>query len=249
MDERDGGGEYPTGAYGGGGADAIAVRYCCTRSPVRGTMARMQSMRYVLMLGMAFALAACDGGGSATSSSAPPAASSSAKAAPKASERVNPAPAPSPSHVDAAPAAPSAAAAAAIAPGKDRGVVTVDALLEGWKKEPTAWVNSTVKIKGSVQSYTENTFTLDAQGLHGPDKAGTYFGVYLVDPGAKGNADTTGCFLEEGKSLEEVRAAFKKYDNIKEEVIVEMSGPIEATFGNVAPCKITSVSIAKRKKK
>jgi hypothetical protein len=150
--------------------------------------------------------------------------------------------------------APTATATATAAPpppapgGKDRGTVTVKALLDGFKKEPGAWVGSTVHMKGAVTSYTMNTFTLDASGAHGPDKAGTWFIVYLTDPAMPRGTPSVGCLMQEGKPLADVRAAFDKKDVVEEEVVVEASGPIEASFGAMAPCTVGKIAIGKRKK-
>jgi hypothetical protein len=143
----------------------------------------------------------------------------------------------------AAPPAPPPAAT-----GKNRGAVTVKALLDGFKKEPAAWVGSTVQVKGAVTSYTLNTFTLDKSGAHGPDKAGKWFIVYVTDPGGPRGTPSVGCMLQEGKSIADVRAAFDKKDVVEEEAVVEIAGPIEASFGAVAPCTVGKVGVAKRKK-
>lgn len=121
-------------------------------------------------------------------------------------------------------------------------------LTEGFKKDRAAWLGNLVKVKGSVTSYTNNKFKLDAKGIHGPEDTGTWFGVHVSDPGAAKDAVGTTCWIEEGKPLADVRKAFDKMNFLEEEVLVEVSGPIEGTFGDVAPCKISKVSVAKRKK-
>ena len=216
----------------------------------------MSSIR-VASLSCALFLVACDGGGGAAAASATtsadkvPAKSAAASTplkasavAPAAAESASAAP---PATGDVTPMVTGSAVVPGV-PAKERGLVKVKDILEGFKKEPAAWVGSLVKVKGVVTSITLNKFAIDAKGVHGPDDKGTWFAVYVTDPDAPKGAESTGCFVEEGKQLADVRKAFDKKNALEEDVAIELSGPVEGSFGSVAPCKITKVGVEKHKK-
>ena len=149
---------------------------------------------------------------------------------------------------DASPAVSGSAAASAApatAPPADKGQVKLTALIEGFKKEPAAWLGASLKTKGAITSITNNAFILDKGKLMGPDAKGTLYAVYLRDDvGEKG--PSVGCMLEAGSALTAAREAFMKSAG-GAEVVLEVEGTVEGSFGSLAPCKVLKQTIARAK--
>ena len=201
-------------------------------------------------------LAAC-GDSPATSASGSSAASAAKSVAKSASAAAKPAATPSTSSAtsaasatssDASPAVSGSAAASAApasTPPADKGQVKLTALIEGFKKEPAAWLGASLKTKGAITSITNNAFILDKGKLMGPDDKGTLYAVYLRDDvGEKG--PTVGCLLEAGSVLTAAREAFMKSAG-GAEVVLEVEGTVEGSFGSLAPCKVLKQTIARAK--
>lgn len=212
----------------------------------RSAMLRTSSALSICLL-----LAACGDGANAPASasatspasakpSAKPATSAAAPQSATAAVSATPTDAPQSASGSAPPATSGSTAAggASADPGKkckERGLVTAKELTEGFKANKDEWVGCTIKMKGELNSVSLNKWILTPKGLTGPDDKGTWFAVDFRDIGADRAAPLASCNIEAGKTYDELLAAVGKG------TVIEVSGPVEGTFGNIAPCTVGRV--------
>jgi flagellar capping protein FliD len=202
------------------------------------------------VLSFALMLGACGDAGSPASSSSSSKPSATATASAKASSK--PAAVSATATATAAATATASADAAATASGgapsavasasaakkcKERGYVTGKELEDGFKANPGEWVGCTIKMKGELNSVSYNKWVLTPAGLQGPDEKGTWFSVDFFDLDADRKGPLSSCNIEAGKTYDELLAAIKSAGG----TLVEVSGPVEASFGNIAPCTVASI--------
>ncbi len=154
--------------------------------------------------------------------------------------------------------APPAVAAPSAAPESGEPIPTIDAKLPVEKLDLAAFsktskedkaklVGKKLRLKGAVHSVSYNAMLFDAQhALHGPVKKRAANAVYAVElhgakaPGETWSKQVASCFVD-AKTQQELLADFKG-----DGVNVEVEGIVEATFNDLAPCKVVSKKVGKK---
>jgi hypothetical protein len=202
----------------------------------------------VLVMLSPFALAACDRPsveGTAVGASATAAA--------------NRPPAPSVAVAPSAPAPPPPSSAPAAAePESGAPIPAIDAKLPVEKLDLAAFskvkkedkaklVGKKLRLQGSIHMVSYNAMLFDERGaLHGPVKEGATNAVYQVEihgakaPGETWSKQVASCFVD-AKAQKELLADFN--GNV---VNLSVEGVVEATFNDLAPCRVISKKVAKK---
>ncbi|MBK8998679.1 MAG: hypothetical protein IPM35_23400 [Myxococcales bacterium] len=202
----------------------------------------------VLVALPSFALAGCE---RATAGGAPAGTSPSAVSGPSAAS------APAVTATGTALAPPPVAAPSA-APESGEPIPTIDAKLPVEKLDLAAFsktskedkaklIGKKLRLKGAVHSVSYNAMLFDARrALHGPVKEGAVNAVYAVElhgakaPGETWSKQVASCFVD-AKTQQELLADFKDSG-----VDVEVEGIVEATFNDLAPCRVVSKKVGKK---